>query len=261
MEQPFRIFNNPLSDVLDNNYEKRDKWKNIPYNENKGQYNNRQCNHHNGERRTSNGGIIGNWNNRDKTNNVSNNRGKNGNNGNYGNNGNGNNGNGNNNNQNGGGGNNGNNNPFWGRDKDSSEDEKSSDVQWRRESQQYNVQQVFTDDDVDTLALRRLFHEKEPVHSLRNLTYEENKAYTMAIIAQAKSNYQLRNITVNPEQGKPSGIFSKVPKASGNKDTITNEEKEGAVEKVKQIEPPKLTKLIERKQISKPLSNCGSFMS
>ncbi|XP_059064738.1 uncharacterized protein LOC131856819 [Cryptomeria japonica] len=108
MEEPFRIFNNPLSDVLDNNYEKRDKWKNIPYNENKIKYNNRQCNNDNGERRTSGGGITGNWNNRDRTNNVSNNRGNNGNNGNYGNNGNGNNRNGNNNKQNGGEGNNGN---------------------------------------------------------------------------------------------------------------------------------------------------------
>ncbi|XP_059063903.1 uncharacterized protein LOC131856306 [Cryptomeria japonica] len=59
----------------------------------------RQCNHHNGERRTRSGGITGSWNN----------RGNNGNNGNYGNNGNENNGNGNANNQNGGGGNDGNN--------------------------------------------------------------------------------------------------------------------------------------------------------
>lgn len=114
---------------------------------------------------------------------------------------------------------------------------------------------------MDTLALRRLFHDEELVHSLRNLIDEEKKAYTMAAVAQAKSNYQLRNITVNEEQGKPSEIFAKVPKASGNKDTITSEEKKAATEKVKQMKPPKLTKLIERKQISKPLSNCGSFMS
>lgn len=38
LEQPFRVYNNPLSDVLDNNYEKWDKWKNIPYHENKNQY-------------------------------------------------------------------------------------------------------------------------------------------------------------------------------------------------------------------------------
>ncbi|XP_059070602.1 uncharacterized protein LOC131860239 [Cryptomeria japonica] len=109
MEQPFRIFNNPLFDVLDSDYEKINKWKNIPYNENKNQYNNRQCNNHNSERRISSGGIIGNSNNSNRTNNVSNNRVNNGNSGNYGNNGNRNNGNGNNNNQNGGGGNKGNN--------------------------------------------------------------------------------------------------------------------------------------------------------
>lgn len=151
--------------------------------------------------------------------------------------------------------------PFRDRDEDSSEDKQSSNVQWRRESQQYNIQQVFTDDDVDAPALRRLVHDEDPVHSLRNLTDEEKKVYTVAAVAQEKSNYQLRNRIVNPEKGKPSGIFAKVPKASGNKDTITNEEKEGAEEKMKQTEPPKLTKPIERKQISKPLSNCGSFMS
>lgn len=123
--------------------------------------------------------------------------------------------------------------PFWGRDEDSSEDEQSSDVQWRRESQQYNVHQVFTDDDVDTLALRRLFHDKEPMNSLRKLIDEENKTQTMAAVAQAKSNYQLRNKIVNLEKGKPSGIFAKVPKASQNKDTIANEEKEGETKKVK----------------------------
>ncbi|XP_059068953.1 uncharacterized protein LOC131050793 [Cryptomeria japonica] len=84
--EPFKVYNNPLSDVLDNNYEKGDRWKNTPYHENKNQYNYRQCNNHNGERRTNNGEITGNWNNRDKTNNVSNNGGNHGNNGNYGNN-------------------------------------------------------------------------------------------------------------------------------------------------------------------------------
>ncbi|XP_059066389.1 uncharacterized protein LOC131067837 [Cryptomeria japonica] len=111
------------------NCEKRGKWKNIPYNENTSQYNDRQYNDYNSERRTSNGGNTGNWNNSNRSINVSNNRGNNSNNGNNdnngngngnnrgnngnnennGNNGNGNNGNRNNNNQNGGGGNNGNN--------------------------------------------------------------------------------------------------------------------------------------------------------
>ncbi|XP_059066377.1 uncharacterized protein LOC131028606 [Cryptomeria japonica] len=106
LQQPFRVYNNPLSDVVDNNYEKRDIWKNMPYNENRNQYNYGQCNNHNDERRTNNGEINGNWNDRDMINNVSNNRGNYGNNGNYDNNGNRNNQNGNNNN---GGGNNGNN--------------------------------------------------------------------------------------------------------------------------------------------------------
>lgn len=52
---------------------------------------------------------------------------------------------------------------------------------------------------------------------------------------------------VNLEQGKPSGIFAKVPKASGNKETIANKEKEGTVENIKQIEPLKLTKPIKKK--------------
>ncbi|XP_059076712.1 uncharacterized protein LOC131875979 [Cryptomeria japonica] len=88
----------------DNNYEKGDKWKNTPYRENKNQYNYRQCNNHNGERRTNKGEIASNWNNRDWTNKVSNDGGNHGNNGNYGDDDNGNNQNGNNNN-----GNNGNN--------------------------------------------------------------------------------------------------------------------------------------------------------
>lgn len=65
---------------------------------------------------------------------------------------------------------------------------------------------------------------------------------------------------MNLEEGKPSWIFVKVPKASGNKDTIIKKEKEGTGEKVKQIEPPKLTKPIERKKICKPISNFGSFI-
>ncbi|XP_059069928.1 uncharacterized protein LOC131859816 [Cryptomeria japonica] len=93
-------------DVVDNNYEKRDKWENIPYNENRNTYNYGQYNNHNDERRTKSGEIVGNYNGRDRINNVSNNRGNYGNNGNYGHNGNGNNQNGNNNN---GGGNNENN--------------------------------------------------------------------------------------------------------------------------------------------------------
>ncbi|XP_059075154.1 uncharacterized protein LOC131875141 [Cryptomeria japonica] len=106
LEQPFRVYNNPLSDVVDNNYEKKDKWKNIPYNENRNQYNYGQYNNHNDERRTNSGEIVGDWNGRDRINNASNNRGNYGNNGNYGHNGNGNDQNRNNNN---GGGNNGNN--------------------------------------------------------------------------------------------------------------------------------------------------------
>ncbi|XP_059070565.1 uncharacterized protein LOC131860203 [Cryptomeria japonica] len=106
LEQPFKVYDNPLSDVLDNNYEKRDKWKNTPYHENKNQYNYRQYNNYNGERRTNSGEITSNWNNRDRSNNVGNNGGNHGNNGNYGNNGNWDNRNGNNNN---GGGNNRNN--------------------------------------------------------------------------------------------------------------------------------------------------------
>ncbi|XP_057829734.1 uncharacterized protein LOC131040795 [Cryptomeria japonica] len=66
--------------------------------------------------------------------------------------------------------------PFWGRDEDSFEGEKSSDVQWRRENQQHSVQQVFTDDEADIPSLRRLFHNEDQVHSLRNLTDEEKKA-------------------------------------------------------------------------------------
>lgn len=62
---------------------------------------------------------------------------------------------------------------------------------------------------MDSPTLRRLFHDEEPVHSLRNLTDEEKKAYTMVAIAQAKNNYQPRNITVNPEQGKPSANICK----------------------------------------------------
>lgn len=79
--------------------------------------------------------------------------------------------------------------PFWGRDEDSSEDEQSSDVHWRRESQQHSVHQVFTNDEVDIPFLRRLFHNGEPMHSLRKLTNEENKTYTVAEVAQEKSNY------------------------------------------------------------------------
>ncbi|XP_059067637.1 uncharacterized protein LOC131858420 [Cryptomeria japonica] len=63
----------------------------------------RQYNNHDDDRRTNSGEITGNWNNRDRINNVSNNGGNQGNNGNYGKNGNGDNQNGNNNN---GGGNN-----------------------------------------------------------------------------------------------------------------------------------------------------------
>ncbi|XP_057817046.1 uncharacterized protein LOC131030327 [Cryptomeria japonica] len=285
-------------------------------------YNSRQCNNHNDERRTNSGEIASNWNSRDRTNNVSNNRGNYGNNGNHGNNGNGNNRNGNNSNGGGNNENNGNNgengnyqtkkrddpklcnpratkkdefsqimdmlkdmkgkqnhneksspyrggkpmnynrlrlhhmpyntnwkdgkpmnanlsketpdrlkkvnnlveeypwcevynlphvaekcmiaqgfaeedyeneyepivnvlssDPFWGRDEDSSKDEKSLDVQWRRESQQHNVQQVFTDDDADIPSLRRLFYNGELVHSLRKLIDEEKKAYTVVAIA------------------------------------------------------------------------------
>ncbi|XP_059070571.1 uncharacterized protein LOC131860207 [Cryptomeria japonica] len=244
-------------------------------------------------RRTNSGEIAGNWNNRDRINNASNNGGNHGNNGNYGNNGNRDNRNRNNNNGRGNNGNNGNNggnrnyqvnnygvkppmtiergcktmkafkttntiennrkaagrickrddpklynlrttkkdefgqvmdmlkdmkeekdheneyeptvnalssDPFWGRDEDSSEGEQSSNVQWRRENQQHSIQQVFTDDEADIPSLRRLFHNEELVHSLRNLIDEEKKAYTVAVVAQAKNNYQLRNIIVNPEQ-------------------------------------------------------------
>ncbi|XP_059076674.1 uncharacterized protein LOC131875951 [Cryptomeria japonica] len=230
LEQPFKVYDNPLSDALDNNYEKKDKWKNTPYHENKKQYNYRQYNNHNGERRTNSGEITGNWNNRDRINNVSNNGANHGNNGNYGNNGNGDNKNGNNSN---GGGNNGNieqciiaqgfaeedheneyepivnvlpSNPFWGRDEDSSEGDQSSDVQWRRENQQHSVQQVFINDEADIPSLRRLFHNEEPVHSLRNLTDEEKKSYTVAAVAQAKTNYQLRNRIVNQEQDSGAAV-------------------------------------------------------
>ncbi|XP_059066310.1 uncharacterized protein LOC131857634 [Cryptomeria japonica] len=83
--------------------------------------------------------------------------------------------------------------PYWGRDEDSSEGEHFSDVQQRRENQHYSIHQVFSDDDDEDIpALRRLF-QNDIVPLLKNLTEEEKKAFTIAVVEQVKINYQLRN--------------------------------------------------------------------
>ncbi|XP_057834903.1 uncharacterized protein LOC131045340 [Cryptomeria japonica] len=82
-----------------------------------------------------------------------------------------------------------------------------------------NIRKVFSDDGEDIPSLRKLFQE-EVVPSLSNLTKEEKKASTIAVIEQVKSNYQLRNRNVNNEQGKLSGIFARVTKSNvTNNDT------------------------------------------
>ncbi|XP_059076677.1 uncharacterized protein LOC131875953 [Cryptomeria japonica] len=79
--------------------------------------------------------------------------------------------------------------PMWGKDEDSSEGEYYSDMHKMRYNQQYSVQQVFTDDEDDSVALRKLFQSKETNTLLRNLSEEEKRAFIVAAIAQAKSNY------------------------------------------------------------------------
>ncbi|XP_057851725.1 uncharacterized protein LOC131061889 [Cryptomeria japonica] len=88
--------------------------------------------------------------------------------------------------------------PYWGRNEDLSEEEEYSDVYQRRENLQYGIQHIFSNDDEDTPTLRKLFQE-EIVPSLRNLTEEEKKAFTVATIEQVESNYQPRNRNVNNE--------------------------------------------------------------
>ncbi|XP_059070900.1 uncharacterized protein LOC131064430 [Cryptomeria japonica] len=58
---------------------------------------------------------------------------------------------------------------YWGKNEDLSEEEEYSDVHQGRENLQYDIHQVFSDDDEDIPALRKLFQE-EAVPSLRNLT-------------------------------------------------------------------------------------------
>ncbi|XP_059067603.1 uncharacterized protein LOC131858388 [Cryptomeria japonica] len=108
--------------------------------------------------------------------------------------------------------------PYWGRDEDSSEGKIFSNMQQRRENQHYNIRQVFLDDDDEDIPSLRTLFQNDIVPSLRNLTEEENKAFTIATVEQVKSNYQLKNRNVNNEQGKPTSVFAKVKKLEGNTD-------------------------------------------
>lgn len=159
--------------------------------------------------------------------------------------------------------------PYWGRDEDSSEGERFSDVQQMRENQHYSIQQVYSDDDddEDIPALRRLFQD-DTVPSLRNLTEEERKAFSIVVVEQVKRKYHLRNRNVNNEQGKPASVFAKVKKPDGNKDNTFKRKdanakkgKEAIPRHAKKEEMPKLIKPVEKKQVSRPTSNNNSFMS
>ncbi|XP_059070592.1 uncharacterized protein LOC131860226 [Cryptomeria japonica] len=117
----------------------------------------------------------------------------------------------------------------------------------------------------DIPALRKLFQEKA-VSSLRNLTKEEKKAFTIVVVEQVNRNYQLRNRNVNNEQGKATSIFAKVTKSGRTNNNAAKSKDVGAKkgtkpEKTKKMEMPKLIKPVVKKQVSKPNSNCNSFMS
>lgn len=66
---------------------------------------------------------------------------------------------------------------------------------------------------------------------------------------------------MNPKQGKPARIFTKVLKQNVNKEANDKKGKEAPSEPEKQIDALKLVKPMEKKQISKPLSNYGTFIS
>lgn len=59
------------------------------------------------------------------------------------------------------------------------------------------------------------------------LTDEEKKDYTIAVVAQAKSNYQLRNKIINADQGNPAGMFAKIPNQNDSKDGNLKKETRG----------------------------------
>lgn len=57
--------------------------------------------------------------------------------------------------------------------------------------------------------MQQIFSDEEEEIKLRVPTEEERERIMVAIVEQAKRTYALRNRTIKPEQGKPSGMFMK----------------------------------------------------
>lgn len=79
-------------------------------------------------------------------------------------------------------------------------------ITYQRQNKQWHQQEVFLDSDDNT---DKKSWGRNDMVSLRRPYREEIKALTVAAIEQDKSNYNMRNRTINQDQGKSASMFIK----------------------------------------------------